>query len=1064
MLPYKLRPPVFGNTNENRKRKSDGSQQQVAQGGGPVQQAISQDLENFRHSVVDRLQIVNASDWKVGDAFRLFKELFGTAKLALLHLLLPHPRCDKEAYAQIIYAACLELFRTAMLANNLQDASISIMILFALYETNPLARTESMTPTDYLPNKWKDSRGFRRAFRQRIRIDREHFLWLMRLHAQCGVQVDLSREQETLTSLYGLAQDTMKILDRLFSHWEFCEYTGPVGLEAMAGHPEYPYQKKSRTDNGKRRQTSPPEASTRPLPVVCAIRDDHVDPVDTDDSALMTMMKDYQVAIQSIQLGNTKTPLVSQLRKSLEPVLPKKGKSTWSDIMGLGGVSHTAATLTGFGRRQHAPTSPEDSSEQESLIDTSLHLDNQKDCLIEDKVIPYRLVLPETIPLAMQDHLQNAFKELIQREGTDFLDQIEPIKVEPSITSDVSTLGDGGVSVATGQGRMALQNLLSSAKGTSRVPFRVSAVLEPVSTPHQKNIVTRFLEADGDLSNNDDDNDDDASSVVSNLSLDSDLDQEEDEASVATSAMGKRALHLLLSKVSKDKKVGVQRNPKRTMEKERPALKTDQSLVSSIGAGGKALKSLFQQAGVMDPLVATTNKRSRSETNKTTSRKRGRTLDVEEMPPPKARNPKIAPKKKITRHEFDDFNDNKSLQSTLDEGSTASSIGPGGAALGMLLKKAQGARQRPEPKARVPTSRRKVNMLIGIEFDKTPVDESIQVALGDQSIASSVEPGKAALAALLNEARAEGRRPVSRRRVQNTRPGESHELLGGKSLDSAYDNSSIVSSIGQGGQALSELLEQADAKEGSSFAEGRTSNLSNKKKIVTHELGLSPDDSSVLSVPCDMSVASSIGPGRAALDSLLKNAGFSGEKSLPSAMARNSSAKSRKSCDSPTNLFLRLTPDGMPITDSCKVGESTHHAMLKQAEGAREIFAATRNAANPTRRNTTSSVAPFASTDDESLQSTEGDRSLTTCSSIGPGKTALSKLLDKAQEDDTVGGSELHVSAPDLLNDMNSNLEDEESVESTVGDHSITSSIGPGGMALGTLLKKARDIGKRTGK
>ena len=1073
MLPYRLRTPVFGNYTENRKRKLDGSLKEVTQFGGPVQRAIWQDLQEFRERVVHGVTSLGTnnavSHWKRGEAFQFFKQHFGSAKIALLHLLVPHPRCDREAYAQIIYAACLDLLKDSMKANNLLDACISIMILYTLYETCPLLRTEKLTPPDYLPNGLKDSRAYRRAFRQPIRIDQEHFLGIMRLQAQCGAHVDRCRGDDTSTPLTGIAQDTIIILDRLYAHWDFCDYTGPVGLEALAGHSDYPYRENNPKATKAAKSKAPSQSQSvpvesQPVPTIPLAT---LPLAETDDVALVASLQEYQKAIQSIHLGNTKSALATQLRKTLAPILPINGKKSWFDMIQTEPSSiGRERTLTD--RLEHDPIF----GTRESSDDDNLAM--QPNTSLQESHPKYQLQLSEDVSTELRSYLQHVFQQVAQRGEIDLMVQSRAGNDKSVMESDVSTLGDGGVSLATGQGRMALQNLLTSAQPPLRVPGRVSMVSLTAAASQEQNLKARFLQSDYDLQSSDDD----GSSVVSNLSIDSDLEENNDEESVATSAVGRRALNHLLKKVSKEEK-GPKLKSSRKKQLADPH--SDQSIASSIGAGRMALDSLLQRAAVKQKHKISDSKIGQATENRataTSSRQRARmSSDETTMPPPKARTPTTRPTG-VVREVVDIANDD----ATIGDYSMASSIGPGEVALRAILQQATAPRETTAPnvsvsgqdfplrkrtrdsgqtrmlppKARTSKSRTRTKRVTRDVANSTNDD----MTLGGQSVASSIGPGEMALRAISDQATARVERKSSsdtvlksesRKRNTTSRQTTStfpktrapsrtakaqsvtQEIQKTPDDDLTLGDQSMASSIGPGEMALRVILGQSTG--------------SGIPNVSTHTARLKasndPDPDSFPPGDDDTSMATSVGPGEAALDALLGHA-----KTTELLSSRNHAA--RKVATS-SDMAKRTTGVIKPSRDHSSIDLATDDISVATSSGPGEaalIYPLNQGENLPSSRNPPMKqkelLEDIDSMEKESISSVNDDGwHEQTGPSTNPRQSSLSKIRSSSKK-----GTDTLQTDP---------VPDDESIGSKQGEMSIASSVGPGKAALGALLKTAKD-------
>jgi hypothetical protein len=236
--------------------------------GGPLQAAIRADLDELfpqftsllAKSVVAAGQDGRTTAASPASAFRAFKTVFQTNKVALLHLFAP-PRCDVAAYSQLLYAVCLSMIRDAYLVYRptstvfFEHVSYGTFLLYTLYQTNPLPTAPrdgsyNKAQLELLPLGLFDCRNpkestFARHFRTPIRIDYEHYGYLLRLLdlGMAAVSDQHERQQQQPTSLTLLVPDLLTIVRRLLSAdddnnnmLEFCAYTGPCSLEGLAGH------------------------------------------------------------------------------------------------------------------------------------------------------------------------------------------------------------------------------------------------------------------------------------------------------------------------------------------------------------------------------------------------------------------------------------------------------------------------------------------------------------------------------------------------------------------------------------------------------------------------------------------------------------------------------------------------------------------------------------------------------------------------------------------------------------------------------------------------------------
>jgi hypothetical protein len=281
MLPYRLRPPVYGGKLKQQKDKESFLERTYPyREGGPVERAVKADLQ----ALFPRFKVTVQEHAPLGNAFRVFKDVFGSAKVAMLHrsgvgFLLQ--RCDRNAYSQLLYAVCLSLLRDSFRKRDSSDAfflrraAFAVFSLYALYETNPLPQgpTDGFSKEEWLAmlpmglqNRENPKTIYRRAFRHPVRIDPEHFSYLLRLRdlasATCCRCEATRMRIESLQSMnhnveggsigdeslawmseLAVATDLGVVLDRILSSnmLEFCAYPGPCGLEGLAGHPDYAF-------------------------------------------------------------------------------------------------------------------------------------------------------------------------------------------------------------------------------------------------------------------------------------------------------------------------------------------------------------------------------------------------------------------------------------------------------------------------------------------------------------------------------------------------------------------------------------------------------------------------------------------------------------------------------------------------------------------------------------------------------------------------------------------------------------------------------------------------------
>jgi hypothetical protein len=681
MLPYRLRPPVYG-----RKLREQLEDEEGLARGGPIERAIIHDLTALKpsfHLLVQQQQQQQQQDNEIATtpttdhakpatAFSAFKTIFGTSKVARLHSYVPL-KCDREAFSELIYSCCLCLLKSSFDAEPfcLEDASFSLFMLYALLETNPLPRSTE-TDIELLPFGLQSADNpkflYRRTFAPKIRIDRYHYSLLLRLRelslarqADCQTECMRSYQERisgttttTTTSstnnkwtccTCGMAQDTCQVVDRILPHLDLCEYTGPVSLEGLVGHADYPYA----TDNKDTSTSSNDIVSSPSLAEASSLGASESETFSLS-SNLEQSMAEYQSRLQSIRLPDIKSHAVARIRKALDPIFSSSSSSTrepWTDvktrIFSLGGNRTSAETNTVSAAAAAATTleriapRPRVSFAKESWQDTTNHdpeiqeaaasaINTEQTTTDDDPT--YELILPDDLAGTMiQEGMMKSLQVLLEREGRLQADEslVSTTPMPPPRLSagadadDVSSIGNGGISVATGQGQAALQQLLLASvqqqqQHTTGVP-RVATIPRkswqaPVSSTRPGDsflaMNSNIFEPDNDYEYSDEE---DSTSDVSHLSSQDD----NDEMSLATSAVGERALQLLLSNVTESSPQRDSSNkrkrkkgktsprkraaPRKATSKRKSNTRDDESsLATSIGEGRAALDVLLSQA------------------------------------------------------------------------------------------------------------------------------------------------------------------------------------------------------------------------------------------------------------------------------------------------------------------------------------------------------------------------------------------------------------------------------------------------------------------------------------
>ena len=266
--------------------------------GGPVQRALKADLISLKNEFWKdlALQDVNTETGKVvlektGAVFKVFKATFHRTRFGIIHSRACPPRCDREAYVQMIYSAVLDLMPNYMsqsggnettnsesygdISDRLFDGIFVIFALYTLHATNPLPRVPirrrigqtSLDDTQDSDRYYLSAmpmamgtacdqggkRAFRKSYVNPIRIDQEHYSALFRIRNLALATLDSSVDAISMTNTSSMARDCIHVIDRLKISLMMSEFSGPGSLEGLIGSEEYYHsvalkQKRNKTE------------------------------------------------------------------------------------------------------------------------------------------------------------------------------------------------------------------------------------------------------------------------------------------------------------------------------------------------------------------------------------------------------------------------------------------------------------------------------------------------------------------------------------------------------------------------------------------------------------------------------------------------------------------------------------------------------------------------------------------------------------------------------------------------------------------------------------------------
>ena len=455
-----------------------------------MQRALTEDLLALRPALTS-------------PSFADCKKIFREARVAAWHSRFAPPRTDRASWSQLIYAVCLNVLPKpppTMQANpepsssntddRLVDAAFSIFSLYILHETNPLQQGRLKGLQNYpvaIKPELDDPNG-RRYLRPYIRIDTATLAALLYWREQARAQG---------------ADDVGHVLERLWDQLDFCSYTGPRGLEALAGHVDYPYTQSLASNVASSVEpevTDATAAQTEKAATATAltiVNDDNNDnqttpgkdhatadsPLFNDDEqstvhekALSKSIEDYLACRQSIRLPN---PLderhkrkLDRIRAAIQPMFSEGSNSTQALITKV--QEKPSATTTVLHSKPRMVTF----SVVESVFAGSQHPSNGKDPSIAPSVHDtdvaaaedlYELVLPLGTPAVLRQSLEKAVESMLMEapplmglSTVDVLAQHDDVStLAPSVLPETKRAG------LSPSGREALQTLMDEAESTT---------------------------------------------------------------------------------------------------------------------------------------------------------------------------------------------------------------------------------------------------------------------------------------------------------------------------------------------------------------------------------------------------------------------------------------------------------------------------------------------------------------------------------------------------------------------------------------------------------------------
>jgi len=462
MLPYRLRAPPKAGPWKNMKEEDP------LLLGGPMQRAIEHDILEIRDEFLNAEPPVAAGHAKAGATFQQFSSIFGSNKIGLLHSCTIPPRCDQDAYTQLIYASCLSLIKKSMEEMaSLRHASFGLFSLYAFFQTCPIPeRTQNelqMLPMGLQGENPK--KQFRRHFKTRIRIDPYHFSLLQRLRdealatqADCQVHLLMDCKENMWACQCSAATDVIHILNRLRNSWDYSMYTGPRSVEGLAGHADYPFGCIRPKNEVMQAPVTLLETSVFEEAQECRMNNDWHE--------IETAVGIYQRSLRSLVVPKASASNQStRIRTALDPIFASE---PWDQFFTRIMKQEAHSEMSHPASPGSLPGEKFEANANEAASDNMLTSD------IKAPSIHFRLTLPEGLRTETSAGIRRAVYSLLEygEFGAKNREEKVPLgatNIPEMYTDDVSSVGQGGVSVRRKGGASQLRNIFSSTHSSESV-------------------------------------------------------------------------------------------------------------------------------------------------------------------------------------------------------------------------------------------------------------------------------------------------------------------------------------------------------------------------------------------------------------------------------------------------------------------------------------------------------------------------------------------------------------------------------------------------------------------
>eukprot|EP00531_Pseudo-nitzschia_arenysensis_P011523 CAMPEP_0116155390 /NCGR_PEP_ID=MMETSP0329-20121206/22282_1 /TAXON_ID=697910 /ORGANISM="Pseudo-nitzschia arenysensis, Strain B593" /LENGTH=215 /DNA_ID=CAMNT_0003652421 /DNA_START=141 /DNA_END=785 /DNA_ORIENTATION=+ len=199
--------------------------------------------------------------------------------------------------------------------------------------------------------------------------------------------------------LKGMSTDIVEVLERLIPRLELCEYTGPVGAEAFAGHPEYPHDISiNRLEKNHEEQTTALENKVY-----------QIESSGAESDEVMSLLQKYKASVRAIRIPQRKSNGIKRLQRKLRPLFSQTENTLFDEST----ANNTGSAFQTENNANHMEI--EEDSGEEELGDFD-ETQNESESLRHSNA-HYKVALDRRINTQLKKALRASIMTLLTRDG-----------------------------------------------------------------------------------------------------------------------------------------------------------------------------------------------------------------------------------------------------------------------------------------------------------------------------------------------------------------------------------------------------------------------------------------------------------------------------------------------------------------------------------------------------------------------------------------------------------------------------------------------------------------------